>query len=110
MLVFAARWIWPERGNADAVVAFDGLRVPGAGRAVDFRRHPPLDVPAVDRGILRFLAQFDNFAEQRASCGIVLLEFSANPSEAVPSPYNAIIWFAEAVDAAGACQTLRHVF
>src|SRR6266851_1601057 len=59
MLVFAARRVRPERGNADAALAFDGLRVPGAGRAVNFRRDPALDVPAIYRRILWLQSQFN---------------------------------------------------
>src|SRR5579859_3032069 len=102
MLVLSARRIWPQRGNADAVFAFDCLRIPNARRAVHFRRHPPLDVPAIHRWILRFLAQLDDFAEQRSRRGIALLEFSADPREAVPSPNSPVIRFTETVDSAGA--------
>src|SRR5216684_2248428 len=52
MLVFAARRVRPERGNADAILAFDGLRVPCAGRAVNFRDRKSVDVPAIYRRIL----------------------------------------------------------
>src|SRR5713226_278371 len=107
MLVFAARWIGSERGNADAVLAFDGLGVPGAGRAVRFRRQPPLDVPAIDGGILWFHTQFDSLAQQGAML-VAVLEFSAYPSEAIPTPCGAVIWFAEAVRSARAGETMRH--
>src|SRR5713226_3453538 len=59
MLVFAARRIRPERGDADAVFPLDRLCVPGTGRAVNFRRKPALDVPAIYRGIFWFPSQFD---------------------------------------------------
>ena len=40
----------------------------------------------------------------------MLLEFSANPREPVPSPDSPIIRFAEAVDPASAFETPRYVF
>src|SRR5215510_11599768 len=41
---------------------------------------------------------------------VAVLEFPANPSEAVPSPAGAVIRFAKAVDAASALQAMRDVF
>src|SRR6266704_3639024 len=83
MLVLSARWIWSKRWNADVVFPLDRLRVPRARRAVRFRRQPALDVPAVYGRILRLLAQLDNFAQEGSRRGIALLEFSANPRQAV---------------------------
>src|SRR5216684_636688 len=109
MFVFTARRIWPQRGNADAVLAFDRLRVPSAGRAVDFRRHPALNVPAIYRGILRFPSQL-NALSQQSTLLVAVLEFSTDPREAVPAPHGAIVCFAEPIDAASARQTMRHGF
>src|SRR6266568_9528662 len=103
MFVFAARRIRAERGYADAAFPLDRLRVPRQRRAVRFRRHPALDVPAVYGRILRLLAQLDDFAEQRSCRGIALLEFSADPGEAIPAPHRAVIRLAEAIAAASAC-------
>src|ERR1700730_15563444 len=110
MLVFAARWVWPKRRNAAPALDFDRLRPPGSWRAVRFRRQPLLNRPAIHGGIFRFLAQLDDFAKQRAGSGIVLLEFAANPCQAVPSPNRAIVRLAEAVDAAGQLETMRDAF
>src|SRR5258708_22927214 len=62
MLEFAARRIRAERGDADAVLALDRLRIPLTRLAVSFRRKPALDVPAIDRGILRFFSEFNAFS------------------------------------------------
>src|SRR5712691_7612104 len=110
MFVFATRWVRPECGYADAVFPFDGLRVPRPRRAVRFRRHPALDVPAVYGRILRLLAQLDDFAEEGSRRGIALLEFSANPRQAIPAPHRAVIRLAEAVDPASPFETLRDRF
>src|SRR5216683_762194 len=107
MLVLSPRRILAERGYADAVCALDCLRVPCVRRAVRFRRHPALDVPAVDGRILRLMAQLDNFAQEGSRRGIALLEFSADPREAIPAPHGAVIRLAEAIDTAGAFETLR---
>src|SRR6266568_2649018 len=107
MLVLSARWVRPERGDADAVFPFDGLRVPRPRRAVRFRRHPALDVPAVYGRILRLLAQLDNFAQEGSRRWIALLEFPADPRQTVPAPHGAVIRLAEAIDTAGAFETLR---
>src|SRR5260370_38195674 len=88
MLVLSARRIRAERGDADAVFPLDGLRVPRARRAVHFRRHPALDMPAVDGRIFWLLAQLDNFAQEGSRWGIALLEFSADPRQAIPAPYS----------------------
>src|SRR5579885_2174013 len=105
MLVVAAMRVRPERGDADAVFALDRPRVPRARRAVGFRRHPAFDVPAIHRGIFRFLAQFDDFADERAGF-IALLEFSADPGEAVPAPHGAIVGLAERIAPAGQFESL----
>src|SRR5438128_4610548 len=110
MLVLSARRIRAERGYADAVFPLDRLRVPRGQRAVRFRRQPALDVPAVDGRILRLLAQLDNFAQEGSRRGIALLEFSADPGEAIPAPHGAVIRLAEAIDPAGAFETLRDAF
>ena len=107
MLVFPARRIRSQCGNADAVFAFNGLCIPQARRAISFWSHPPLDVPTIDRWILRLLPQFDDFSEKRTRRGIVLLEFAANPREPVPSPNGTIIRLTETVDASRAAQKLR---
>src|SRR6266446_1799596 len=65
-------------------------------------------MPAVHRGILRFLAQLDDFAQERARGGIVLLELPADPCEAIPSPYGSIIWVAKTIRAARAREAMRH--
>src|SRR5260370_17747955 len=109
MLVFAARRIRPERGNADTVFALARLRVPGAGRTVCFRRHPALDVPAIHSWIFRLLAQFNAFSQQSALL-ISVLELAADPCQAVPAPHGTIIRFAETIRAAGARETMRHRF
>src|SRR5262249_19855174 len=95
-----------ERGNADALFSLDRLRVPGARRAVRFRRHPALDMPAVDRGILRFLPQFNALSQQRAVF-VAILELAANPREAFPAPPTAVVGFVEAVSAAARFETTR---
>src|SRR6266487_4337663 len=110
MLVLSARWIWSERGYADAAFPLDRLRVPRQRRAVRFRRHPALDVPAVDGRILRLLAQLDNFAQEGSRRGIALLEFPADPRQAIPAPNRTIVRFAQTVDPAGAFETLRDAF
>src|SRR5258708_14803903 len=107
MLVFAARGIRAERRNAAAALDFERLRPPGARRAVRFGRHPLLDVPAIHRRIFRLLAQFDDFAKQRARRGIALLEFSANPRQPLPSPNRAIVRLAKTIDTAGQLETMR---
>src|SRR5260370_8948828 len=96
MLVFTARRIRPKRGNADAVLPLDRLRVPGAGRAVRFRRQPTLDVPAIHGRIFWLLAQFNALAQQRAML-VAVLEFSADPTEAIPTPCSPVISFPEPV-------------
>src|SRR5439155_26753865 len=101
MLVVAARRIRPEGRNAAAVCDLDGLRVPRAGRAVHFRRHPALDVPAIELGILRFQSQV-NALSQQAAMRVALLEFSADPCEAIPAPHGAVIRLAKEVAPAGA--------
>src|SRR5713101_3111519 len=101
MFVLTARGIRAERGNAAAAFYFDRLRPPGARRAVGFWRQPFLDVPAVHRWILRLLAQLDDFAKQRARRAIALGEFPANPRQAIPAPYRAIVRFAKGIRAAG---------
>src|SRR5260370_16263028 len=106
MLVLSARRILAERGYADAVCALDCLRVPCVRRAVRFRRHPSLDVPAVYGRILRLLAQLDNFAQEGSRRGIALLEFSADPREPVPAPNRSIIPLAEPVPAAPSFEPL----
>src|SRR5260370_41664378 len=107
MLVFAARGIRAERRNAAAALDFERLRPPGARRAVRFGRHPLLDVPAIHRRIFRLLAQFDDFAKQRARRRVALLEFSANPRQPVPSPDRAIVRLAETIDTPGELQPMR---
>src|SRR5260370_31139152 len=110
MLVLSARRIRAERGDADAVFPLDGLRVPRARRAVHFRRQPALDMPAVDGRIFWLLAQLDNFAQEGSRCGIALLEFSADPRQAIPAPHRAVIRFGEAVAAARSFEALRDAF
>src|SRR6266436_4715375 len=110
MLVLSARWIWSKRWNADAVFPLDRLRIPRARRAVRFRRHPALDMPAVDGRIFWLLAQLDNFAQEGSRRGIARLEFSADPRQAIPAPHRAVIRFAEAVAAARSIETLRDIF
>src|SRR5258707_5482288 len=107
MLVFAARGIRAERRNAAAALDFERLRPPGARRAVRFGRHPLLDVPAIHRRIFRLLAQFDDFAKQRARAGSTLLEFSANPRQPVPSPTRPIVRLPGTVGASGQLETPR---
>src|SRR5437763_10272804 len=109
MLVFAARRIRPQRGYADAVFAFDRLRVPRARRAVGFRRHPAFDVPAAHGWIFWFQAQF-NALSQENTMPVAVLELPADPSEAVPTPHGAIIRFAETIRSACAGETMRHGF
>ena len=58
-------------------------------------------MPAIDRGIFRFLAQLDNLAQQRTCRGIALLEFATNPCQTIPAPHGAIVRLAKAIDAAG---------
>src|SRR5207245_555579 len=96
MLVVAARRIRPKRRNAAAVCELDRLRVPRAGRTVHFRRHPALDVPAIEMEILRLQSQV-NALSQQSAMRVALLEFSADPCEAVPAPDRAVIRFAEEV-------------
>src|SRR6267154_1262180 len=110
MLVISAHGIRTQRRDASAAFYFHRLRPPGARRAVRFRRHPLFDVPAIHCGIFRFLAQLDNFAKQRAGCGIVLGEFAANPREPIPSPYRAIVRLAKTINAAGNLETMRDAF
>src|SRR5260370_34829151 len=105
MLVFAARWIWSERGNADAVLPLDRLRVPGARRTVRFRRQPPLDVPAVHCGILRIQSQFNTLSQQSAIL-VAILQFSADPREAIPTQFGAIIRLCDAISPATTLETL----
>ena len=85
MLVVTARRVRSERGNAAAIGHFERLRIPRARRTVRLGWQPLLDVPTIDRGILRFLAQLHNFTKQRAGCGVALLKFSANPRQAIPA-------------------------
>src|SRR5262249_44965038 len=106
MFIVAAAWIRAERGNADAVFSLDRLRVPGARRAVRFRRHPALDMPAVDRGILRFLPQFNALSQQPAVF-VAILELAADPREAVPAPHGAVVGLAETIRAAVRFETTR---
>src|SRR2546425_7507193 len=110
MLVLSARRILAERGYADAVCALDCLRVPCVRRAVRFRRHPALDVPAVYGRVLRLLAQLDNFAQEGSRRGIALVEFSADPCQAIPAPHRAVVRLAEAIAAARSFETLRDAF
>src|SRR5258708_39603487 len=98
MLVSAARRIRPERWNTHAVFAFHRLCVPSARRAVNFRRHPALDVPAIYGWRFRLLPQLDDFAQQRTRRGIVLLEFSADPRAAGPAPHRPVVCCAEPID------------
>ena len=100
----------PSAGMLMPFSRFDRLCIPRARRAVRFRRDPPFDVPAIDRWIFRFLAQLDDFAEQRPGRGIVLLEFAADPREPIPSPDGAIIRLAESVDTAGEFEAPRDIF
>src|SRR5260370_17723536 len=110
MLVLSARRIRAERGDADAVFPLDGLRVPRARRRVHFRRHPALDMPAVEGRIFGLLAQLGNFGQEGSRCGIALLEFSADPRQAIPAPYSAVIRLAEAIAAARSFETLSDAF
>ena len=106
MLVFAARGVRPERGDAAAVRGFNRLRPPLFRRAVNFRRKPFFDVPAIHGRIFRFLPQLDDFAKQRARCGIAVLKFPADPGQAIPAPDGAIVRFADWVAATGQFETI----
>src|SRR5579871_3994408 len=101
MFVISACRIRTERGDAAAVGHFDCLRPPGARRTVRFSGQPFLDMPAIDRWIFRLLAELGDFPQQRSGCGIVLLEFAANPREAIPSPHDAIVRLTERIFSAG---------
>src|SRR6266404_4885358 len=59
MFVFAACRIRAERRNAASAFNLYRLRPPGSRRAVRFRRQPLLNMPAIDRGILRLAKAID---------------------------------------------------
>lgn len=101
VFVFATLRIRTERGNRDAVFAFDGLRVPFLRRAVSFRRQPAFDVPAVEGKILWDFAQFDDFTRDVA-VRVGVRPFAADPREARPAPDDAEIRFAVTVQSASA--------
>src|SRR5712692_9592313 len=109
MLVFAARRVRSERRNADPVFALDRLRVPSTGRAIRFRRQPALDVPAVYRRIFRFNPQF-NALSYKSTVLVAILEFPADPREAVPAPHCPVIRFPEAIPSPGLFETSRDTF
>src|SRR6059058_2948495 len=100
VLVFTACGIRTQRGNAATACGFDRLRPPFRRRAVNLGRQPFFYVPAIHGGILRLSSELDEFAKQRTG-RITLLEFSANPREAIPSPHGAIVRLAKGVAAAG---------
>src|SRR6185437_7587052 len=101
MFVFAARWIWAERGDALTIFNFQRLPVPLLGRAVGFGGRPALDVPAIERRVFGDLAQLNCFADGVA-VGVAVGPAAADPGEARASPDYAEVGFAEAVGAAGA--------
>src|SRR5579862_3876921 len=101
VLVVAARRVWAERGDADAIFGFGCERAPLVGRAVKFGRHPAFDVPAIEGQIFRDLPELDRFPADVA-VGVAVSPAAADPGEARAAPDDAEVRFAVAIGAAGA--------
>src|SRR2546427_11140242 len=80
VLIFAAFGIRPERGYADAVLAFDGLCVPGARGAISFRRQPSFDMPTVVRRVFGYAPHLHAFAQQSPR-RVAVLPLAAHPRQ-----------------------------
>ena len=107
VLIFSARWIWPQRGNASSILNFICFRAPLVRRSIALWRKPPLDVPAIVRHVLWFKTQLDHFAQQLA-VGVAVFPFPANPVQPRPSPHRAVIRLAQPVVPACQRKLARH--
>jgi hypothetical protein len=106
VLIFSARWIRPECGNASSIFDFNRLRMPLFRRPVIFRRQPSLNMPAIVRHILRLETHFNNFAQQ-LSASIPVFPFPANPVQPRPSPHRAVVRLAKSIAPARKQKFLR---
>jgi hypothetical protein len=109
MLVIPARRIRPQCSHIAPVHDLQRLRAPLFGRAVALRRHPPFDVPAIMRRILRLAPHLDHFAQERPRSGIAVFPLPANPVQPRPAPHRAVVWLAVRIAAASERQLARHV-
>lgn len=107
VLIFTTRGVRPQRRDANSVLHFRRLRIPGLRRAVEFRRNPPFDVPAIRGNVLWNAAKFDRLANH-ASIGITVGPAPTNPSKSRSAPHHTEIWFAESVRAASARDALLY--
>src|SRR5712692_2606454 len=98
MLVFASVRIRPKRRDGAPGLALNGAGVPVLRPTVQLRRAPPLDVPAIERNILRHLPQLDDFADQ-PPVGVAVFPPAADPRQAIPAPHGAVVGLAVAVRA-----------
>lgn len=104
VLVIPAPRVRSQRGNGNATLALDCLRIPLLRRAVRFRRRPALDVPTIERNILWRLAQLDGYACDVA-VRVRVRPLAADPREPRPAPHGAEVRLTEPVESASAPQT-----
>src|SRR5713101_10085140 len=104
MLVFASVRIRPKRRDGAPGLALNGAGVPVLWPTVQLRRAPPLDVPAIERQVLRHLPQLDDFADQ-PPVGVAVFPPAADPGEPRPSPHSAEVGLAVAVRSPGQAQS-----
>src|SRR2546427_3006987 len=79
-LVLAPLRIGPQRGNRTIPFHLERPGIPIRWRAVQLRRTPALDMPAIVRDVLRHLAELNCFSSQVAVL-VAVFPLAANPGQ-----------------------------